>query len=73
MGQNQKTTITLLVVVKIPEVVAARSDDQLIDDVVSALSDWPTHEDDVRAEPVFASVHRGISDAAVALGCEEEE
>ena len=62
--------LTILAVVDVPDVVANRSNDALLDDVATALGAWRTHDDVGRfsANVQFATVARGVSDAAEKAG-----
>ena len=57
-------TLTILAVVEVPDAIADRSDDELID---YALACWSPA---AAASVTFVSVERGLSKAALAAGCE---
>lgn len=65
--------LTILAVIDVPDEVAERSDDALIDDAVDALTCWQVAGKHQPVDVDFLIVKRGVADEALAAGAEPEE
>jgi hypothetical protein len=65
--------LTILAVVDVPDEVADRSDDALLDEAVDAITCWQSQGQHMPVDVDFLIVKRGVSDEAIAAGAEPED
>ena len=65
--------LTIIAVVDVPDEVADRSDDALLDEAIDALTCWQAAGKHLPVDVDFMIIKRGVSGEALAAGAEPED